>query len=891
MRSRVRTSSTVLALLLAPVLALGIVEPATAPSAQAVSGSQFDPAYIISDQVFFDGNAMGPMDVQYFLNSKLTSCRAGYTCLKDYLQAVPAMPAEDGLCAGYTAHPWQSAAEIISRVGASCQVSPKALLVLLEKEQSLVTDSWPIAAQYTKATGFACPDTAPCDPSFGGFFYQVYNAARQLRNYGRNPASWNYRAGSVSNILFNPNADCGSSPVLIRNRATAALYNYTPYQPNAAALANLYGAGDACSAYGNRNFWRLYNDWFGPTTTALGTPEISLTTSGLNGFVTLSGWAVDPDSVLATVAVSVQIGSTWKSFVANQTGADLGTQYPGAGTNHYFSVKYPMPAGPVNVCVYLPNAGNSGITGSGGCHTVTVTDPPLPVGEVSDVRAHVGLIDISGWAVRPDAPSEKVNVAANIGSTWAQLSSGSANDVAPDRVSGAGPNQGFSGTITAAPGMQQLCIWASRSNGAPVQLNCRDVLVPGPRVTDARIESFTVTGGVATMTGWAVWPDDPSEPVHLALNIGSQWVGVDATASSATVAAVYPAAGAMHGFTVSVPVAAGKSDVCLWALNFKAAPSIMGCRSAFTATLPPSQVQLESLTTTDSAIMLSGWAQWPSQPDRSVRLATEIDGRWTPIDANTPNASVPNHGFSAAIPSPPGAHNVCLWTTVPAAAATPVSCSSVVVGPSQNTVGQLRLVVGATGGIHVEGWAARPSDPTGTVRVAANVGSQWVPFDTGVPNADAAARVTGAGPNQGFSGLIPTGTGAQRVCVWVAGASGLPAVMIGCSTVTVPASPEMVARLDTVVPVAGGVRVTGWAVWSATPTAAVNVAGNWGNAWTSIPRGLANPAADDWVAGAGPNQGFAGTIPTGSGPQTVCVWASRPSGSAAVVGCRTVTVP
>jgi len=41
------------------------------------------------------------------------------------------------------------------------------------------------------------------------------------------------------------------------------LYYYTPYVPNKAALDNLYGTGDACSAYGNRNFWRFYHDWFG----------------------------------------------------------------------------------------------------------------------------------------------------------------------------------------------------------------------------------------------------------------------------------------------------------------------------------------------------------------------------------------------------------------------------------------------------------------------------------------------------------------------------------------------------------------------------------------------------------------------------------------------------
>ena len=51
----------------------------------------------------------------------------------------------------------------------------------------------------------------------------------------------------------------------IQNQATANLYIYTPYQPNAAALNNLFGSGDGCSAYGNRNFWRLFSDWFGST--------------------------------------------------------------------------------------------------------------------------------------------------------------------------------------------------------------------------------------------------------------------------------------------------------------------------------------------------------------------------------------------------------------------------------------------------------------------------------------------------------------------------------------------------------------------------------------------------------------------------------------------------
>ena len=57
----------------------------------------------------------------------------------------------------------------------------------------------------------------------------------------------------MTTLHSGTDVNCGTSSVYIQNQATAGLYNYTPYQPNAAALANLYGTGDSCSAYGNRN--------------------------------------------------------------------------------------------------------------------------------------------------------------------------------------------------------------------------------------------------------------------------------------------------------------------------------------------------------------------------------------------------------------------------------------------------------------------------------------------------------------------------------------------------------------------------------------------------------------------------------------------------------------
>jgi hypothetical protein len=236
----------------------------TPSSASAANALLFNPGYIISDAAFYDGGTLTGAQVQSVLVAHNNNvCTSGGTCLKNYAQKTPTI-APTALCpGGYAGVASERAADIIAKVGVSCNISQRVLIVLLEKEQGLISSTNPTQWAYDHATGFGCPDTAPCDPAFAGFFYQVYNAARQFQNYAQNPTWWNYQPGRVNSILFNPNRGCGASNVYIQNKATAALYIYTPYQPNAAALANLYGTGDGCSTYGNRNFWRIFTDWFG----------------------------------------------------------------------------------------------------------------------------------------------------------------------------------------------------------------------------------------------------------------------------------------------------------------------------------------------------------------------------------------------------------------------------------------------------------------------------------------------------------------------------------------------------------------------------------------------------------------------------------------------------
>ncbi|KQM84142.1 hypothetical protein [Agromyces sp. Leaf222] len=235
----------------------------TQPASAAV-GSGFDPGNIISDAVFYNSGTMTVTQVQSFLNAQVSTCRAGYTCLKSYRQSTPAQPARSEGCAATAATTNETAASIIVRVGKACGINPRVLLVLLEKEQGLVSDTWPTSRQYRSATGYGCPDTADCDANYYGFFNQVYHASWQFKKYRARPDRA-YAAGRWNTIQWHPNAACGTSSVYIQNQATAGLYLYTPYRPNAAALANLYGTGDGCSSYGNRNFWRMFTDWFGST--------------------------------------------------------------------------------------------------------------------------------------------------------------------------------------------------------------------------------------------------------------------------------------------------------------------------------------------------------------------------------------------------------------------------------------------------------------------------------------------------------------------------------------------------------------------------------------------------------------------------------------------------
>lgn len=254
-------------------------------NSQAVSALDFNAGRIIDDSVFYNKDSMSAQDIQNFLNRLIGDCNtwnsssfydgekwvsAPYVCLNNYHEnpstGETSFEKGGGAFAGGI-----SAAQIIYNAAQEYGINPQVLLVMLKKESlgPLTNDTWPTKRQYKYAMGYACPDSGPggtaqCDESRAGFYKQMTLAAWQLKYYKDNIYSYNYKPYQTNYIQYSPNAVCGGKNVYIENIATASLYIYTPYTPNDGALANYPGTAN-CGAYGNRNFFMFFNDWFGST--------------------------------------------------------------------------------------------------------------------------------------------------------------------------------------------------------------------------------------------------------------------------------------------------------------------------------------------------------------------------------------------------------------------------------------------------------------------------------------------------------------------------------------------------------------------------------------------------------------------------------------------------
>lgn len=203
-----------ISLVLSPVLVL---------SQQATTDDDFNPNYLISDEEMQFAGSMTRADIQAFLDdydSYLADFRA------DDLDGTRRL-----------------ASDIIYRAAQEYKINPKYLLVKLQKEQSLITTQSPTQKQLDGATGYGITDGCgwSCDSYTRnkGFGKQVDSAAGIIR--------WYYDRVNIEPWIKRPGQSViiDGQLVVPENYATAFLYTYTPH------------------IQGNKNFWTLWNKWFG----------------------------------------------------------------------------------------------------------------------------------------------------------------------------------------------------------------------------------------------------------------------------------------------------------------------------------------------------------------------------------------------------------------------------------------------------------------------------------------------------------------------------------------------------------------------------------------------------------------------------------------------------
>lgn len=216
------------------VLSLSLLLPSLEPLAVRAQTSPrldagFNPHAILSDADLFSLDGWDAERIQRFLASK----KSGLAQLQ--------LADIDGEL--------KRPADILWRVAGSYKISPQYLLVLLQKEQSLVEDASPSQKQLDWATGYAvCDSCSMNDPriqDFKGFANQVEYAAKQHRER----YLFQMLSRGVTIAGHAPGKSSLIDGVLITpvNQATAMLYSYTPH------------------IHGNQNVWRIWRRWFSRT--------------------------------------------------------------------------------------------------------------------------------------------------------------------------------------------------------------------------------------------------------------------------------------------------------------------------------------------------------------------------------------------------------------------------------------------------------------------------------------------------------------------------------------------------------------------------------------------------------------------------------------------------
>lgn len=255
---------------------------------------------------------------------------------------------QGGILANYTTTDTdgviKSAGEIIYNACQEYLLSPKFMLVTIQKESSLVTRTTASDQLLNYALGYGCPDGQECNADYAGFANQVNAAARTIREgYLADLEDHN---STIAGWGVNISKEALDGWVTPENMATAVLYTYTPW-------IGYYG-GSADSG-GNSLFWDIWQRWFPSSDYVIKYPNGSLLQSKETGIIYL----IKNSKKRAFTS----LGSLVANYDINKVisvGEDVLDQYPD-GIKIYFP-NYTLLQGPSGTIYLYINGKKRGIS-------------------------------------------------------------------------------------------------------------------------------------------------------------------------------------------------------------------------------------------------------------------------------------------------------------------------------------------------------------------------------------------------------------------------------------------------------------------------------------------------------------------------------------------------
>jgi hypothetical protein len=303
-----------------------------------------------------------------------------------------------------------------------------------------------------------------------------------------------------------------------------------------------------------------------------------------------SGWSLDPDDLTSPVEMHVYVNGQFSgSVIADGRRDDIAAAFPGAGSAHGWSWQMTVYApGTDQVCVYAINRNQGTQNPLINCSSVVVSETNFqPLGHLDKVAVNGPSVEVAGWTLDPDSSDRALGV--HVYADWRYVGALTADRSRPDIAAAfppAGDRHGFSGAINLAPGVHTVCAFALNAGAGSINplLGCAlvEITQRGWEPVGNLETAMAQSGGRVDVAGWAVDPDSgrSSSPVHL--YVDGRFAGaVTAAGDRPDVAAVFPAAGAGHGFTATLTTGAGVHTVCAYGINVGIGQinQLLGCRS------------------------------------------------------------------------------------------------------------------------------------------------------------------------------------------------------------------------------------------------------------------------------------------------------------------------